>query len=198
LHKLKLNLGCGTNIKKDYVNLDIIALNGIDLTADLAKTPYPFKDNIFDEILMRHVLEHLPDTLATMEELHRIAKPGGNIHIAVPYWNSYGAVIDPTHKSFFHHKTFDYFDPSKKLHQSKGYYSKAKFKIITISYICELKLLEILQRLIPIKNQGGNYKIPKQIQIKNRFLKWVLEMFAHYFCNIINTMEIELKTIKKG
>jgi len=147
LDKLRLNLGCGTDIKNDYIDLDIVALNGIDLVADLAKAPYPFKNDVFDEILMWHVLEHLPDIVITMEELHRISKPGCNVHIAVPYWNSYGAVVDPTHKSFFHHKTFDYFDLSKKLNQSKDYYTKTKFKITTISYICELKLLEILQIL---------------------------------------------------
>lgn len=194
----KLNLGCGTDIKQGYLNLDIVALKGIDLIADLSKTPYPFKDNTFDEILIRHVLEHLSDTITTMEEIYRISKPAGYVHIAVPYWNSYGAVLDPTHKSFFHQQTFDYFDPTKELCQSKGFYTKARFKIVNINYVHQFKILKVLQRIIPIKNQQGHYKIPAQIRIKNKLLKWLHEQFAYYFCNVINTMEIVLKTIKEG
>ena len=69
-------------------------------------------------------------------------------------------------------------------------------KIKNIHYISEFKFLKALQKLIPIKNQKGHYKIPKQIRIKRRFFKWLHEIFAHYFCNIINVMEVELKTIK--
>ncbi len=197
MNTLKLNLGCGTDIKEDHVNVDIVPVNGIDLVADLSRIPYPFKDSAFDQILIHHVLEHLPDTLAVMTELHRISKPGGEIFVAVPYWNSYGAVVDPTHKSFFHHKTFDYFDPTKALCQSKGFYTKARFQIEHIHYISELKLLKILQKLIPIKNQEGHYKIPKQVRIKNKIFKCLFETVASYFCNMINAMEIDLTTIKE-
>ncbi len=192
----KLNLGCGTDIKKDYINLDIVPLKGVDVVSNLSAIPYPFKSNTFGEIQMRHVLEHLPNVLETMEELYRISTSGGSVMIAVPYWNSYGAVVDPTHKSFFHQRTFDYFDPSKKLCQSKGFYTLARFKIGSISYIHESKLLQLLQKIVPLKNKNGNYKIPGQFRVRGKISKWILEQFAHYFCNIINSMEIHLIVLK--
>ncbi len=192
----KLNLGCGTDIKEHYINLDIVPLKGVDIVANLSSPQYPFKSNTFGKILMHHVLEHLPNVLETMEELHRISISGGSIMISVPYWNSYGAVVDPTHKSFFHHKTFDYFDPRTKLCQSKGFYTHARFKIERIIYIHESKLLQFLQKLVPLKNKSGNYKIPGQFRVKGKFPKWVLEQFAFYFCNMINSMEIHLIVLK--
>jgi len=44
-----------------------------------------------------------------MNEVWRILKPGGRFHGAVPYALSMWAVTDPTHKSFFTDRTFDYF-----------------------------------------------------------------------------------------
>jgi len=35
----KLNLGCGNDIKKDYVNLDIAKLQGVNVVWDVNKLP---------------------------------------------------------------------------------------------------------------------------------------------------------------
>lgn len=73
---MKLNLGCGNNYLKGYINVDRVP--GIaDLVYDLDEFPYPWPDNSVDEILMRHVLEHLQDIRKVMDELWRILKPGG-------------------------------------------------------------------------------------------------------------------------
>jgi hypothetical protein len=45
----KLHLGCGTNIKKDWINLDFVKLKGVEVVHDLNKFPYPFKDNTFGD-----------------------------------------------------------------------------------------------------------------------------------------------------
>ena len=121
--EMKLNIGCGRDIKEGYINLDKIGLNGVDVVHDLEEIPYPFKENRFDEIYCKHVLEHTGDLIAVMDELHRISKPSGKIKIIVPYFSGQGAYSDPTHRRFFTWKTFDYFS-------SKGYYSKSSFKII--------------------------------------------------------------------
>jgi len=43
-----------------------------------------FEDDRFDAILCSHVLEHIPDDLTAMRELHRILKPGGWAILQVP------------------------------------------------------------------------------------------------------------------
>ncbi len=109
----RLNLGCGTDIRKGYVNLDSVKLPGVDKVHDLNKVPYPFKDNTFDEIYASHVIEHLEDLPKVMKELRRISKPGGRVIIRVPFFPSMYAASDPTHKHFFTYLTWDYFcDPA--------------------------------------------------------------------------------------
>jgi len=54
----KLNLGCGTDHRKGWVNLDFSELGLAEVKHDMLKFPYPFKDNEFDYILASHVLEH--------------------------------------------------------------------------------------------------------------------------------------------
>jgi SAM-dependent methyltransferase len=43
-----------------------------------------FKDNSFDAVHMRHVIEHLPNPLRALQECHRILKPEGKIICSTP------------------------------------------------------------------------------------------------------------------
>lgn len=105
----KLNLGCGTDMKKGYVNLDFLDISGVDVKHDLNKFPYPFKENTFDEIYTSHVLEHLENFEKVMGELKRISKAGAKIKIRVPHFSCGVSYRDPTHKRLFSYFTFDYF-----------------------------------------------------------------------------------------
>nr|WP_262916286.1 class I SAM-dependent methyltransferase [Aestuariivivens marinum] len=40
-------------------------------------TQIPYKDNTFDLIMCNHVLEHIPNDIAAIEELFRVMKPNG-------------------------------------------------------------------------------------------------------------------------
>jgi len=42
----------------------------------------------FDQVIVWHVLEHLPDPRRTLDEIHRILKPGGRLVVAVPNYSS--------------------------------------------------------------------------------------------------------------
>ncbi|MGI9616191.1 MAG: methyltransferase domain-containing protein [Acidimicrobiales bacterium] len=44
----------------------------------------PFADGSFDRIIASEVLEHVPDDLAVMAELHRVLAPGGRLAATVP------------------------------------------------------------------------------------------------------------------
>lgn len=150
--KEKLNLGCGREILKGYVNLDRIQLKGIDIIQDLDQFPYPFPDNQFTEIRMKSIMEHLSDVQKTLEELWRISKPNATIIIRVPHFSSLGAFVDPTHKRFFTYYSFDYYcSEAKKEINDFNYYSKAKFKMKSrrIIYPKYLKPLEWLVNKIP-------------------------------------------------
>ena len=130
---LKIDFGCGKSKKDGFIGVDILKLDGVDVVHDLTKRPYPFEDNVASEIYMDNVLEHLNQPLKVIEELHRISKNNGKITIAVPYFRSHYATIDPTHVNFFGVNYFNYFDPDH--HFCTGYeYSKARFKVVKMTF----------------------------------------------------------------
>ena len=105
----KLNLGCGKKILEGYVNIDIVALPGVDIVHNLNSIPYPFKDNEFDEIYADNVLEHLQHIPEIVEELHRILKHHGKLIIHVPHFTSHDAWAHPQHTRAFAYDSFDFF-----------------------------------------------------------------------------------------
>lgn len=124
----KLDLGCGATKKEGFIGVDILKLSTVDIVHSLIEYPYPFEDNSIDEIWMDNVLEHLPSPMRVMEEVYRIAKNGAKITIAVPYFRSHYAFIDPTHVNFFGVNWFNYFDPRHNF-QKKMQYSHIRFNL---------------------------------------------------------------------
>ena len=57
---MKLNLGCGDDIRLGYVNVDFRKTHPSVVEVDLSKFPWPFADDSVDEILMLDFLEHFP------------------------------------------------------------------------------------------------------------------------------------------
>ncbi len=105
---LKLNLGCGTDIRPGWVNMDIANLAGVDIVHNIETLPLPFADCHFDEILCQDILEHI-EYIPVLKDLHRILKPGGILTIRVPHFTSRNNYIDPTHKKMFSNRTFNFF-----------------------------------------------------------------------------------------
>lgn len=165
---LKLNFGCGNDIKKGYENADITNFKGVDKTFDFNITPYPYTDNYFKYIYSDNVLEHLDSIPDVMKELHRITCKNGTIRIIVPYYNCYGAYNDVTHKHYFSHLAFE---PFYKKNNRGNYFIKEKFKLIEI-------------KLIPTRI--GKLLIFDQIRLP----------LSHIFGQIYQTIDITLKVIK--
>ena len=98
---MKLNLGCGNKLLKGYINLDKFNYYKCDITHDLEKFPYPFKNDSVNEILLSHVLEHIgqqPDTFINIiKELYRICTNNALITINVPHPRHEDFLSDPTH-----------------------------------------------------------------------------------------------------
>lgn len=104
----KLNLGCGTDIRIGWINLDIADLEGVDVVHDINELPLPFQDNSIDYILAQDILEHL-EYAKLLKDLHRIMKPNAVIEIRVPHFTSRYNFNDPTHLKMFSSKTMDFF-----------------------------------------------------------------------------------------
>lgn len=105
--KMKLNLGCRTDKRKGYVNIDKSMEFRPDIVWDLEKLPLPFKGDSIDEILAYHVLEHICNFIPLMRELHRICMKDAVMRIKTPFYSAWGQYNDPTHVRSFTPFTFD-------------------------------------------------------------------------------------------
>ncbi len=128
----KLNLGCGTDIRDGYINLDIAPLNGVDIVHNIESGPLPFADETFEEVLCLDILEHL-EYVPVLKEIHRILKKNGKVIIRVPHFSSNNNYIDPTHKKMFSINTFNFFVRDSMF--SRNYYFDFSFTRIVSSQI---------------------------------------------------------------
>ncbi len=125
----KLNIGCGTNIRKGWVNLDSARLPGVDVLHDIEKIPLPFNDGQFEEVLAQDVLEHT-DYIPILKDIHRILTDGGTLTIRVPHFTSKNNFTDPTHKKRFSVNTFDFFVKQSRLRREREYYFDFAFSSV--------------------------------------------------------------------
>ena len=88
MDKKILDLGCGKRKRPGAIGIDNNPATDADVIHSLNVYPYPFEDSSFDEIYVDNVLEHLDDVVRTMEELHRISRPGGLVKVIVPYFRA--------------------------------------------------------------------------------------------------------------
>lgn len=97
---MKLDLGCGSRKAEGFLGVDISPDVGADFVHDLRVVPWPFADDSVDEVRCTHFFEHLTgeQRMAFMNELWRVMKTGASALFITPYWQSYGAVQDPTHQ----------------------------------------------------------------------------------------------------
>ena len=122
-----LELGCGQKkIVSHSTTVDINPRSRADVIHDLNRAPYPFENDAFDIVLAEHVLEHLDDVVAVVQEVHRICRPHALFYVEVPHFSSSEFFTDPTHRHSFSTRSFDYFVPGTDLHEFR--YSSASFR----------------------------------------------------------------------
>lgn len=82
---LRLHIGCGRARMEGWVNIDVQALPGVDVVADVTKG-LDFPDGRAEAVFAEHFLEHLPlaDALAFLRESHRVLAPGCWARLSTP------------------------------------------------------------------------------------------------------------------
>lgn len=163
-----LDLGCGTAKVKNAIGVDKYLLPGVDIVAELDKYPYPFADNVFDKVYMNDIIEHLPDTIKTMEEIYRICKPNAKVYIRTINWNSHYNAMDPTHVRTFHERSFDFYGK----YPGRDYYSTARFDVISVNYVYNAQA--------------------KKLFHSEKLMKYL----SHYLNNVLEDLHFELKAQK--
>jgi SAM-dependent methyltransferase len=103
-----LDLGCGAAKTPGAFGVDRQSFPGVDLTHDLDVAPWPLPDNEFDAVTAKHIIEHVADPVAFMNEAHRVAKPGARMEIVTPHFSNRCAYADPTHRRALSARAFDF------------------------------------------------------------------------------------------
>lgn len=167
-----LDIGCGNRKIPGAIGIDRNPSTQADIMHDLNIVPYPFPDNEFDEINCDSILEHLTDVLKIMEEIHRITVAGGIVRVKVPYYTSFDAYTDPTHKHFFTSRSFDYF----RGNYAYSYYTKTRFNILNIR-LTFLRLKQ-LGGISPHQLLGIEFLANKWLKVYEAFFAYIFP--AHF------------------
>jgi predicted SAM-dependent methyltransferase len=81
----RLNLGCGTDKREGYLNVDLGGMYSPDLVADILDLSM-LPSGKYQEIVAQDVLEHLPRTSTrdALDEWNRLLETGGTLQLRVP------------------------------------------------------------------------------------------------------------------
>jgi predicted SAM-dependent methyltransferase len=126
-----LNLGAGNRIIEGAINHDVVKHRPeIDVVCDLNELPWPWEDETFDKVIALSVLEHLRQNLLTsMDEIWRIAKPGGVAVVKLPHWKANITWEDLTHLHMVGAGAMDQLDPRTKRGHDYFFYTPRKWRI---------------------------------------------------------------------
>ena len=85
---IKLNVGCGTDYKEGWINIDNNSdhnIDRLDINWDL-RNSLPLADNTVDFIFNEHFIEHLTveESRVAITDMMRTLKPGGVMRVAMP------------------------------------------------------------------------------------------------------------------
>jgi SAM-dependent methyltransferase len=97
-----LDVGCGRGVLLGPLADRGFEVHGLEISSEAARGADPraeiriaakvadagYEESAFDEVIIWHVLEHMSDPRGTLDELHRVLKPGGRLVVAVPNFES--------------------------------------------------------------------------------------------------------------
>jgi hypothetical protein len=193
---MKLNLGCGFDKRDEWINVDKIAACEPDQQVDLETFPWPWADSSANEVLMRHLLEHIGETsgvfLDFMKELWRVSQPSALITILVPHPRCDEFLWDPTHVRPITPEGLRMFSQQRNCEMIKqhnpetplGLYAGVDFELLEVSYIWRkpwpLRLAEGAVTDQHLKDMMARHlNVAKEISIALRVIKPASHSFDH-------------------
>jgi len=147
-----------------------------DVIHDLGDIPYPFAADEFDEVVCRHVAEHVPDVISFVTEIYRITKPGGRIKIVTPHYSNPDWATDPTHRNHLNSYSFNCFIDERQLFP---FYTDVKLKPIrTYVSLANLWRAVGLEFIVNLDQHWPAFRFTRKF-------------WEFYLCNVIRGKELE-------
>jgi SAM-dependent methyltransferase len=179
-----LDIGCGANKVAGAIGMDVNPRSAADVIHDLDDLPYPFADDEFDEVIGRHVIEHVLDPMAVMCELHRITRKGGIVKLVAPHWTNPDFATDLAHRNHLNSYSFRNLTDEQAVF---SFYTDVRFRQlrarVTLVNLWKLTGLEFFINL--------DYRFP--------WLRFVRKFWEQYLNAVMRGKEIhfELEVVKR-
>jgi SAM-dependent methyltransferase len=173
---MTLDVGCGRNKRPGAIGVDRNRDTAADVICDIDRAMLPFRDSSFGTIWVIHVIEHVADVVRTVEELHRLARPGGVIVIETPHYTDFSSFCDPTHRWHLNTFSFRYFTEDGGF----SYYSRCRLRQRHL----RVKLLRLWKLL------GFEFAVNHSTAFR--------KFWEHYLCFVVRgkVMVLELEVLK--
>ena len=108
---MKVNVGCGRDIREGWWNIDGVPTVGVDQVVDLDR-PDHWKFELGEPVTewnVQHVIEHITNQLWLLEAMWEASAEGAVARFACPYGSSDDAWEDPTHVRPMYQSAWGYF-----------------------------------------------------------------------------------------
>lgn len=174
-----LDVGCGPRKYPGSIGIDMNPNTAADVLCHLDRGSLPFRDSAFDQVRAVHLIEHVENVIRTIEEFHRVTRPGGTIFLVTPHYTDFSSFCDPTHRWHLNSFSFWYFYP-EGLHGEASWYSRARVRQRRL----RVRLLQVWRYL------GLEFLVNHSLRFR-RFWEF-------YLCYVVRgkVMEFELEVLK--
>jgi ubiquinone/menaquinone biosynthesis C-methylase UbiE len=174
-----LDLGCGPRKFPGSIGADRNPNTAADVLCDFDRGYLPFADNSFDQVRAIHIIEHVADAIRTVEELHRVTRPGGTLLIVTPHYTDASSFADPTHRRHLNSFSFRFFNPGG-FHGDEHWYTPVRLRELRL----RVRLLRVWRWL------GFEFAV--------NHCAWFRRFWEFYLCYLVRgkVMEFEFEVVK--
>ncbi|MEK6918902.1 MAG: methyltransferase domain-containing protein [Nanoarchaeota archaeon] len=175
-----LDIGCGNRKKEGAIGLDRVTLPGVDVVCEIrSRVSIPFKNDLFEEVFLTDMVEHVDDVPWLLSEVHRISKDKALVYIRFPHYSGRNAYGDVTHRRYLSLGAFDHFDPQTESGKRYQYYKsfgrnfpfhiedispaarKLGFRSLVYNFLDGRKNELRISRIFPIENVNLKMRVIK-------------------------------------
>jgi len=125
---MRLDFGGGYATTPGFHCVDIVDNADYQINLDSPTLRLPFMNDIIEEAVAHHFIEHIQNIIPFMDEVFRILKEDAIFRISTPYAGTQEWYQDPTHKRAYVERSFCYFENNSVFNKEQREYGiKSRF-----------------------------------------------------------------------